>query len=115
MRRRMSGALTLSLMLAGCEGQPPGDEQMMLSFSHLRSVFDQLRSELCRSPIPQTIWIDAQGQPEISPGKLKHFSTLMAEIGAERIAVLPASVGKGAQPCRGTIDAWTAGMLDSGD
>lgn len=115
MRSPIPVVLMVISVISGCDGQPPADEQMLLSFSHQRQVFDQLRSELCALQRVQTIWVDDHGQPEISPDELKHFSALLAEIGAERVAVLPASVGKGARPCRGTIDVWTAGMLDSGD
>lgn len=100
------------LCLEGCDGKPPTDAHMISVFQEKEAVFEQLRSDICRYPHAQTIWIDADPDPTLPLGELAHFRTLLSAIKARRIAAVPRRAGK---PCSGAIDAWSSGMLDSGD
>jgi len=55
---------------------------------------------------------------QISRARLEFYRDLLNQLGASRVAVLPASVQidlLGPHRCSGDITAWSIGMLDSGD
>jgi hypothetical protein len=106
-------ALGIALGVMGCDGPAPDDAQMTSLFHEKRAAFDRLRSEICKLPHTQTVWTNSNdAEPALPPRDLARFRAMLTAIGARRIAASPASAN---EPCNGAIDAWSAGMLDSGD